>query len=237
MLNTDERTELQRRVRGRKSRAEDARRARVILMLAAGESFTAITATLGCYPDYINRWKRRFEAARLAGLRARCCGQPPTVRGTPPRDGSAHLGEDAATPARWQYALEHAEVGQVFGISHVLVARVWRRAGLQPHRLERYVRSDDPHFEEKAADVLGLYLNPPQHAIVFAADESSTRSNCGLGRSNATSWLAVSSRRSPTSPARFGATSRATTKDPKPIRWTYSTPAHRITTHSADTGH
>ena len=84
MLNTDERTELQRRVRGRKSRAEDARRARVILMLAAGESFTAITATLGCYPDYINRWKRRFEAARLAGLRARYCGQPPTVRPPPP---------------------------------------------------------------------------------------------------------------------------------------------------------
>ena len=104
------------------------------------------------------------------------------------------------------------KLAKVFGISHVLVARVWRRAGLQPHRLERYMRSDDPHFEEKAADVLGLYLNPPQHAVVFAADESSTRSNCGLGRSNATSWLAVSSRRSPTSPARFGATSRATTR-------------------------
>jgi transposase len=57
------------------------------------------------------------------------------------------------------------------GISHVLVGRVWRRAGLQPHRLERYMLSDDPAFEQKAADVIGLYLNPPQHAVVFAADE------------------------------------------------------------------
>jgi transposase len=57
------------------------------------------------------------------------------------------------------------------GISHVLVGRVWRRAGLQPHRLERYLLSDDPAFEQKAADVIGLYLNPPQHAVVFAADE------------------------------------------------------------------
>ena len=59
----------------------------------------------------------------------------------------------------------------MLGISHVLVARVWRRAGLQPHRFERYMLSDDPDFEQKAADVIGLYLNPPQHAVVFAADE------------------------------------------------------------------
>ncbi len=64
-----------------------------------------------------------------------------------------------------------AVAAKVLGISHVLVARVWRRAGLQPHRLERYMLSDDPNFEQKAADVLGLYLNPPQHAVVFAADE------------------------------------------------------------------
>ena len=53
----------------------------------------------------------------------------------------------------------------------MLVARVWRRAGYQPHRFERYMLSDDPQFEEKATDVIGLYLNPPQHAVVFAADE------------------------------------------------------------------
>jgi len=63
------------------------------------------------------------------------------------------------------------KLGKVLGISHVLVLRVWRRAGLQPHRVERYMASDDPDFERKAADVIGLYLKPPQHAVVFAADE------------------------------------------------------------------
>ena len=51
------------------------------------------------------------------------------------------------------------------------VARVWRRARLQPHRIEHYVMSDDPEFENKAADIIGLYLNPPQHAAVFCVDE------------------------------------------------------------------
>jgi transposase len=63
------------------------------------------------------------------------------------------------------------KLAKVLGISHVLVLRVWRRAGLQPHRFERYMASDDPDFEQKAADVIGLYLKPPQHAVVFAADE------------------------------------------------------------------
>jgi hypothetical protein len=82
-LTADERTELERRARSRKGRAEDARRARVILMLADGATFTAITTAVGCYPDYVSRWKQRFESQRLAGLQARYRGQRPTVR-TPP---------------------------------------------------------------------------------------------------------------------------------------------------------
>jgi transposase len=58
-------------------------------------------------------------------------------------------------------------------IPHTLVQRVWQRAGLQPHRLERHMRSNDPAFETKAADIIGLYLNPPQHAAVFCVDEKS----------------------------------------------------------------
>jgi transposase len=168
-LTDDERSELERRVRSRKIRAEDARRAQVILMLADGESFTTITAAVSCYPDYVSRWKQRFEAERLAGLRAKYRGQRPTVRTPalearvlaktrqPPPDGSTH----------WTTR----KLGKVLGISHMLVARIWRRAGYQPHRLERYMLSDDPQFEAKAADIIGLYLNPPQHAVVFAVDE------------------------------------------------------------------
>ena len=56
---------------------------------------------------------------------------------------------------------------------HLAVARTWRDAGLQPHRLERYLRSTHPAFEEKAADIIGLYLDPPQHAAVFCVDAKS----------------------------------------------------------------
>jgi len=59
-----------------------------------------------------------------------------------------------------------------------MVARVWRRAGLKPHRLERYMASDDPDFERKAADVIGLYVNPPQHAAVLCVDEN--RNGCAI---------------------------------------------------------
>ena len=78
-LTTDERAELERRLRSLKIRAEDARRARVILMLSDGESYSTIEATVPCYRDYINRWRRRFRADRLEGLRPRYRGQPPTV--------------------------------------------------------------------------------------------------------------------------------------------------------------
>ena len=57
------------------------------------------------------------------------------------------------------------------GVPHTIVARAWKRAGLQPHRLERYLRSTDPDFEQKAAEIIGLYLAPPQHAAVFCVDE------------------------------------------------------------------
>ena len=168
-LTADERTELEQRVRSRKRRAEDVRRAQVILMLANGESFATITAAVGCYPDYVSRWKQRFEADRVAGLRAQYRGQPPRLR-TAALEARV-LAKTRQTPPDGSTHWSTRKLGQVLGISHMLVARIWRRAGLQPHRFERYMLSDDPQFEEKAADVIGLYLNPPRHAVVFAADE------------------------------------------------------------------
>ncbi|HVC20585.1 MAG TPA: helix-turn-helix domain-containing protein [Vicinamibacterales bacterium] len=115
-LTDAERSELARRVRSRKGRAEDARRARVILLLAAGESYTTIAAAVGCYPDYVSRWKQRFEAERLAGLRAKYRGQRPTVR-TPvmfrlPRR-SDHWNASTALSAATgcEFAAETAEKG------------------------------------------------------------------------------------------------------------------------------
>jgi transposase len=169
MLTTDERQELERRVRGRAIRSEDARRARVILMLADGASYTTIERALPCYRDYINRWRRRFLTDRLDGLQSKHHSPPPSVltaamearilaktRQGPP-DGSTH----------WSTR----KLGALLGINHNHVAKAWQRAGLQPHRFERYMQSDDPDFEQKAADVIGLYLDPPHHAAIFAVDE------------------------------------------------------------------
>ena len=170
MTLTDvERRELERRSHSRKGRADDARRARCILLLAAGASWTRIRGQLRCGDTYIARWSRRFAAERLAGLYSRHRGQPATVL-TPkvearilnwtrrgPQDGTTH----------WSTR----RLAKALGLSHMMVARVWTRHGLKPHRLERYMASDDPDFEHKAADIIGLYLNPPQHAAVFCVDE------------------------------------------------------------------
>ena len=86
--------------------------------------------------------------------------------------GGSHPGvERQAQTARWLDALEHAQACGALGISHMMVARVWRKHALRPHRLEGYMASNDPEFETKAADIIGLYLHPPQHAAVFCVDE------------------------------------------------------------------
>ena len=169
-LTADERTELERRVRSRKIRAEDARRAQVILMLADGESFTAITAAVGCYPDYISRWKQRFETERLAGLQREVSRA--AADGADARAGSARSGEDAAAARPTA-----ARTGPRASWPRCWAsATCWSRACGAARASSRIASSATcsrtiREFEEKAADVIGLYLNPPQHAVVFAADE------------------------------------------------------------------
>jgi transposase len=169
MLTADERTELEARIRSRTIRSEAARRARVILMLANGDSYSAIEAALPCYRDYINRWRRRFLAKGVGGLESRHHSQPPSVL-TAAMEARI-LEKTRQAPADGSTHWSTRKLGRLLRINHNHVAKAWQRAGLQPHRFERYMASDDPDFETKAADVIGLYLNPPQHAAVFAVDE------------------------------------------------------------------
>lgn len=168
-LTTDERTELERRLRSRTIRSEDARRARVIVMLADGASYSTIERALACYRDYINRWRRRFLAKRLDGLQSRHRVPDPTVL-TPEMEARI-LDKTRQRPPDGSTHWSTRKLARLLKINHNHVATAWRRAGLQPHRFERYMLSDDPDFERKAADVIGLYVNPPQHAAVFAVDE------------------------------------------------------------------
>ena len=169
VLTPEEQEELTARTRAQSLRNDDVRRARLILMLSRGDSYSDIEKALDCQPSYIVRWKTRFMADRLAGLYSRHRGSRAAKR-TPqlearilywtakkPHDGSTH----------WTTR----KLAKQAGTNHMMVARVWSRARLKPHRIERYMLSDDPDFETKAADIIGLYLKPPQHAVVFCVDE------------------------------------------------------------------
>lgn len=171
MLADDQRNDLVRRTRSRRARAEDVRRARVILMLAAGDSYVAIQHAVGCFPAYIRRWKERFLREGVAGLASQYRGQPP--RRLTPQLEARILDRTRRSPSDGSTHWSTRKLAKVLGVSHMMVARVWARAGLQPHRVRRYMASTDPDFETKAADIIGLYLNPPRHAAVFALDEKS----------------------------------------------------------------
>ena len=171
-LAPSERRELRDRLRSRTLPAEDVRRARLILLLAQGQSYLAIRHVLGCNANYISRWKGRFEAERLAGLYSHHPGRAVEKR-TPALEARILEWTRRAAPdgsTHWS----SRKLAQHLGISHMMVARVWQRAGVKPHRIERYMASDDPDFETKAADIIVLYVKPPQHAAVFLRG----RKNC-----------------------------------------------------------
>lgn len=162
---------LEKRVRSRKARAEDVRRARLILMLAEGASYTMVCQALEVYPPYVQRWKSRFQTHGINGLGSQYRGRKATV--VTPKLEARILARTIKAPPSGAKHWSTRSLGKALGITHMTVARVWRRYGLKPHQLDRYILSDDPLFEEKAADILGLYLNPPAHAAVFSVDEKS----------------------------------------------------------------
>ena len=169
VLTKRERMEPTRRARSRTGRAEDTRRARAILLRTAGATWESVCHAVGCSRGFIATWSQRFAAERVAGLYSRHRGQVPlrhtaqaearileATRRAPP-DGSTH----------WSTR----KLAIHLGVSHMRMARVWTKHGIKPHQLERYLASNDPEFESTAADIIGLYLNPPQHATVFCVDE------------------------------------------------------------------
>jgi transposase len=169
-LTEDERRELQQMAQSRTLPAGDVMRSRMILLLADGVSYQKIQDSLDTTAPTIARWKNRFLQHRIGGLvEERHPGQQPSVR-TPklqakvlaaikegPTDGSTH----------WSCR----KLARHLHVSKDTVQRILAQADVRPHRLERYMASDDPDFETKAADVIGLYLTPPQHAAVFCVDE------------------------------------------------------------------
>src|SRR6266704_3548239 len=168
-LTNAERMELTRRANSRTDRAEDARRARLILLLAEGHTWDEVSERIECSRGFVASWNKRFVEQRIAGLYSRHLGQVASVL-TPELEARI-LEATRRAPSDGATHWSTRKLGAHLDISHMMVARVWRKHGLKPQRIERYMASNDPDFETKAADIIGLYLNPPAHAAVFCVDE------------------------------------------------------------------
>ena len=170
-LTSARRSELHTCLRKRNLPASVAMRMRIVLMLDEGASYHDIQEKLDTTAPTISLWKRRYGQEGILGLATLHPGQPAQKLTTqlrarilaktqqPPPDGSTH----------WSLR----KMAAVMHVGKDLIRQVWQEADLKPHRLDRYMASDDPQFEQKAADIIGLYLNPPQHAAIFCVDEKS----------------------------------------------------------------
>ena len=148
-----------------------ALRARIVLGCSEGEQNKAVAGRLGVCENTVGKWRRRFAEHRLDGLRDE------------PRSGTPRTLEDARIEAVIVRTLESLPpdathwssrgMAKASGVSISSVQRIWRAFGLQPHRLETFKLSTDPDFVAKVRDVVGLYVSPPEHAIVLCVDEKS----------------------------------------------------------------
>ena len=169
-LPAEDRAELIRWTRTPSLRSGLAQRARIVLLAAEGVGTNEIVTRVGVSKPTVIGWKKRYAAEGIAGLDDRPKpGRPAqidevavvlaTLEAPPERLGVTH----------WSSRL----LGEQLGISNVWVAKIWRKWGLQPWRRETFKFSTDPQLEAKVRDVVGLYLNPPDKAVVLSIDEKS----------------------------------------------------------------
>lgn len=169
-MTDEQRATLRRWARGRTTPQRLVRRAQIVLSAAEGSQNIEIAEQLGIERTIVGRWRRRFAAQGLAGL-----------------EKDAPRGGRPADPALARKIVEHTtqckppcathwstnSLAKVLGTSRSTVWRVWRANGLKPHLVRTFKVSNDPRFVEKLIDVVGLYLDPPERAIVFCVDEKS----------------------------------------------------------------
>jgi len=171
-LTDDERRTLEAWSRRRKTAQALAERSRIVLACAEGGSNSAVAADLGVSRDMVSKWRSRFAERRLKGLTDE------------PRPGRPRLIGDEQVEAVIAATLEQEPAGgdthwstrsmaRSQGMSQSAVSRIWRAFGLKPHLVETWKLSTDPQFIEKVRDVVGLYMSPPENALVLCVDEKS----------------------------------------------------------------
>lgn len=171
ILTEEERDRLQSLAHRARSQAVLARRARVVLACAEGLDNQMVARKLRCSKGMVGKWRSRFLKTRLEGLYDE------------PRPGAPRKVSDAQVEQVVIQTLESTPRGQTHwstrglaqatGLSRMTISRIWHTFGLQPHRSETFKLSPDPQLIEKVRDIVGLYMNPPDHAVVFCVDEKS----------------------------------------------------------------
>ena len=172
VLSAEERAELERLARGRKVPTRVGERARIVLFAAEGKQNQEIARLCGVARKTAGLWRRRFAEKRIAGI----------LKDAPRPGRKLRVNEDVTREIIRKTTQETPEarthwstrsLAKVMGLSPSTIGRVWRRHGLKPHLSHTFKLSNDPKFAEKLDDVIGLYVNPPEHALVFSVDEKS----------------------------------------------------------------
>lgn len=172
VLKAPQRQHLEQLSRGRRVPVRLAERAAIVLLAADGLQDKQIGQKMGIARQKAARWRQRYAEQGLAGIE-KDAPRP----GRKPRIGQAQraavvrktLREKPPGQTHWS----RSTMARATGLSDSTVGRIWREYGLQPHRVETFKLSNDPQFVEKLHDIVGLYLSPPQHAIVLSCDEKS----------------------------------------------------------------
>lgn len=172
-ISAEERIELERRVRAHTTPQRAVKRARIVLMAADGISGHQISERVGISEEYVAQWRRRFSEDRLKGLEDRPRSGRPRIYG---HDDRVRIVATATTvppeaTSHWSHA-QLADALSDMGISASQIGRILADLDIKPHLVRSWItRQDSPEFWERAADVCGLYLHPPDNALVLSVDE------------------------------------------------------------------
>lgn len=171
-LSPEDRAVLEGWVAGRNTPQKLVWRARIVLMWSKGVGVTAIVRATGKTKKTAYRWRDRYLAGGLAGLArdaTRPGRKPPLSAAMIARVVAMTLNETPPSGTHWT----SRKLGAAVGLSHTSVQRIWAAHGLKPHLVKTFKLSNDKHFVEKVQDVVGLYMNPPDKAVVLSVDEKS----------------------------------------------------------------
>ena len=171
ILSDEEREQLLRWSRRAKSSQALALRSRIILACGEGLDNKSVAEQVGCSANTVSKWRARFLEPRLDGLVDEPRpGRPPTI--TAEQVEEVVVGTLESTPKNATH-WSRAKMADRSGLSKSTIGRIWRAFELKPHRQDGFKLSNDPQFVEKVYDVVGLYLNPPEAAVVYCVDEKS----------------------------------------------------------------